>query len=693
MKSQLTLAATAIAAAGLATGAFAAAASRGEIMFQDDFSTMKVEMVSAGVIGAEAEYHYYPQTAPRGNWEASCFRSEASQRAWRVIREGGFGQKLMYQASTSSRSESAYTHPMLVAGDILWGDYTLSVSFAPESKENWSGAIVRYRNDRCLYFFGVKQDKACLFLLNHGTGFRKSSLTVLAEKPYVYKPGAELTAVVEVKGKHFRGELPGGLVLEADDGTFTHGRVGLLADVPTRFTKVVVTMTPDNKALVEKQIAQREQEEARLQAANPKMVVWKKISTSGFGTGRSVRFGDLDGDGKLDVLFVQVNNHGPKDRNSEVGCLTAMTFDGKMLWQSGEPDLWRDRLTCDVACQIHDIDHDGKNEVIYCRDFELVIADGATGKVKRKIKTPLSPPRQDPKGEPINKYERILGDSLYFLDLRGTGWPRDIILKDRYSHVYAYNDKLEPLWDVACNTGHYGYASDVDGDGKDEFAIGYSLIGHDGKVLWSLDDKIKDHADAVAILRFNPTDPEPRMFYAASDEGAFWTDLKGNILKHLYLGHVQSPSIANYRDDLMGLETVSVNFHANQGIIHFYDAKMNVYHDFEPMQHGSMMLPLNWTGKSEEYFVISANIDEGAYDGWGRQVLKFPADGHPDMCYDVLDLTGDCRDEIVVWDPEEMWVYTQADNPKAGRLYKPKRNPLYNRSNYQATVSLPGWSE
>jgi rhamnogalacturonan endolyase len=683
----------ALAAAIFSAASFVALGGSGEVVFHDDFSAMKVGMVSAGVIGAEAEYHYYPETAPHGNWEASCFRSEGSQRAWRVVRQDGFGPKLMYQASTSSRAESAYTHPILVAGDVLWGDYTLSLTFAPEKNDNWSGAVFRYRNDRCLYFFGVKEDKACLFLLDHGTGYRKSTLKILAEKPYAYKSGALLTAVVEVKGNHIRGELPNGLVLEADDSTFTHGRIGLLADVPTRYTQVTVTMSPESKALAEKQIAQRQQEEERLQATNPRMIPWKKISTSGFGTGRSVRFGDLDGDGKLDVLFVQVNNHGPKDRNSEVGCLTAMTFDGKKLWQTGDPDPWRDRLTCDVACQIHDIDHDGKCEVIYCRDFELVIADGATGQVKRKIKTPLSPPRQSPPGDPINKYDRILGDCVYFLDLRGTGWPSDIILKDRYSHVYAYNDKLEPLWDLACNTGHYGFAYDVDGDGKDEFAIGYNLIGHDGRVLWSLDKKIQDHADAVAIMKLNPTDAEPVLFCAASDEGAFWTDLKGNVLKHLYLGHVQSPSIANYRDDLPGLETVSVNFHANQGIINFYDSKMNVYHDFEPMQHGSMMLPLNWTGKSEEYFVISPNVDEGVYDGWGRRVLKFPADGHPEMCYDVLDITGDCRDEIVVWDPEEMWVYTQADSPKSGKLYKPKRNPLFNRSNYQATLSLPGWTE
>jgi hypothetical protein len=45
-----------------------------------------------------------------------------------------------------------------------------------------------------------------------------------------------------------------------------------------------------------------------------------------------------------------------------------------------------------------------------------------------------------------------------------------------------------------------------------------------------------------------------------------------------------------------------------------------------------------------------------------------------------------------VWDPWEIWIYTQSDNPKPGRLYKPRRNPLFNDSNYQTNVSLPGWS-
>ena len=64
-----------------------------------------------------------------------------------------------------------------------------------------------------------------------------------------------------------------------------------------------------------------------------------------------------------------------------------------------------------------------------------------------------------------------------------------------------------------------------------------------------------------------------------------------------------------------------------------------------------------------------------------------------DRCYYFFGLKGDCRNEVVVWDPFELWVYTQDDNPMRGRLYKPQRNPLYNYSNYQATVSVPGWTK
>ena len=43
-----------------------------------------------GVVGAHAEYHYLPETTPRGPWAVSTFRSDSeSQLAWRALRVDG----------------------------------------------------------------------------------------------------------------------------------------------------------------------------------------------------------------------------------------------------------------------------------------------------------------------------------------------------------------------------------------------------------------------------------------------------------------------------------------------------------------------------------------------------------------------------------------------------------------------------
>ena len=580
---------------------------------------------------------------------------------------------------------------MIIAGDEFWEDYKFAVRFVPESKKFQSGVVFRYQNDRCYYFFGVVGDKAVLKMVRHAVGFHKPYEKIFSEAECKWQPGDVLTVEVSVQADRISARLNGGLLLRAMDSEYQKGKIGFTANVPTKFFAVEVTTTQENKIRYKTARDKINELEKELQANNPRPVIWKKISTEGFGVGRNLRFGDLDNDGIIDVLIGQVLHHGPKDRNSELSCLTAMTFDGRQLWQIGQPDLWKNHLTNDVAFQIHDIDRDGKNEVVYCRNFEIIVADGATGKTKYKTQTPLTPGGK-PYRSVYNIFPRILGDCIYFCDLSGKGYDGDIIFKDRYRYLWAFSDKLELLWHAECNTGHYPFAYDVDGDGKDELMMGYTLFDDNGEKLWTLDDTITDHADGVAILKFRP-DSDLRLLCAASDEGIFFTDMKGNILKHLYLGHVQNPAVANFRDDLPGLETVTINFWRNQGIIHYFDSDGNLYYSFEPNQYGSMCLPINWTGRSEEFFVHNPNVDEGGmYDGWGRKAVEFPDDGHPDMCNAVLDITGDCRDEAVVWDPKEIWVYTQDDNPKKGKLYKPSRNALYNYSNYQATVSLPGWS-
>ncbi len=80
-------------------------------------------------------------------------------------------------------------------------------------------------------------------------------------------------------------------------------------------------------------------------------------------------------------------------------------------------------------------------------------------------------------------------------------------------------------------------------------------------------------------------------------------------------------------------------------------------------------------------------------DGHLRRVVMFPDDGHPDLAAYVINLTGDARDEIVLWDQDRVWIYTQ-DRPFVGKkIYAPLRSPDYNESNYRTTVSLPRWQE
>ena len=333
-----------------------------------------------------------------------------------------------------------------------------------------------------------------------------------------------------------------------------------------------------------------------------------------------------------------------------------------------------------------DIDGNGRNEVVYCKDMELVIADGATGKTLAKVPTPETPPNTK---KPYNQYPRILGDSLFFCDLRGQGRAGDIVLKDRYQSFWVYDENLKLQWHAQCNTGHYPFAKDIDNDGKDELAVGYTLFDNDGKVLWSLDADLQDHDDGVAVVALKPGKDASVLFVcAASDEGMFFPDISGGIVQHHHLGHVQNPT-SRHSAPIFRSAAATVNFWGNQGIVHFFDADGEVYLDFEPFNHGSLCSPVNWTATAE-YVALSAN-GHGTFDGCGRR-RQLPADGHPDMCVTVLDVTGDCRDEIIVWDPYELSVCEQ-DGPKSGRLYKPIRNTDFNLSNYQAIVSLPGWSE
>ena len=105
--------------------------------------------------------------------------------------------------------------------------------------------------------------------------------------------------------------------------------------------------------------------------------------------------------------------------------------------------------------------------------------------------------------------------------------------------------------------------------------------------------------------------------------------------------------------------------------------------------NGNLLTPVNWDGNGVEMILTNADAQKGGLlNGAGVRSVVFPEDGHPTLCCEAFDLCGDEREELVCWDYEKMYIYTQEDNPKP-QSYHPVKFPSYNASNYRGEYSYP----
>ncbi len=656
-------------------------------LFRDDFSAFPPGWLTRPIGQLNAaiqEYHYLPHRGvPLWPWANAICHLDA----WAVGDEEG----TPYLEQHTVNPQAELMSPLFITGDSEWGDYTVEVSVRPLSLDEMAGVVFRYHTNRHYYLFALTGGKTARLAvrLPLEKKFRVAEWRELGSRPFAYDTTRYHRLTIQNRGSTIRASIDGELVLTAEDGELVRGKVGVTANIPARFQDFRVGASEDVKEQIADRIAAREAELTRLRAENPQPKLWKRFSTPRFGAGRNARFGDLDGDGVPEMLIAQ-NIPRIGDNFVQISCLTAVTLDGKVLWQLGRPDPHNGLLTSDCPFQIHDLDGDGRNEVVMIKDFRLQVRDGATGRLRQS--TPMPPALPDNRLKP---YTLTNGDSIAFVDLSGRGKRQEFLVKDRYSNFWVYNNRLEKLWKGQGQTGHYPYPVDLDGDGRDEVAIGYALWDHAGHRLWSRDDELRDHADGLAVGNFT-ADPkaEPRAYAWGSDEGFLVLDRRGTILKHVRIGHAQSASVGDFCPDRPGLELMGINYWKNPGIITLFDTEGRILAQEEPIHSGSPMLPVNWRGDGQEFVLLSGNIREGGMiDGRLRRAVMFPDDGHPDLAANVLDLTGDARDEIILWDQERVWIYTQ-DRPFTGkRLYAPIRNPDCNESNYRTVVSRPRWIE
>ncbi len=251
-------------------------------------------------------------------------------------------------------------------------------------------------------------------------------------------------------------------------------------------------------------------------------------------TVQKIGLGDLDGDGRTDfVLKTPKNNIDPYEkywsRSPDTYKLEAYRHDGKRLWQVDlgwaiERGIWYSPYL------VYDFDGDGRAEVAVKtgegdpRDPDgrvqtgpeyLTILDGRTGK-------PITRVDWIPR-EPFGTYNFASRNQLGVAYLDGKT-PCLLVERGTYTAIILvayefHGGKLRELWrwdnrnesrNFRGQGAHWMHAADVDGDGRDEVAIGSVVIDDDGTTLWCTG---LGHPDHFYLGKIDPARPGLQIYY------------------------------------------------------------------------------------------------------------------------------------------------------------------------------------
>lgn len=665
------------------------------ILFQDDFRGFGIgEFPFDRDHSATGEYHYVVEAGNHGAWKDQVcnYNYNGKGPSWIITEDQGS----YYMESCRIEKNSPHRmFPTLQTGRVEWENYDVSVKMRRLSTKGMAGVAFCMNDSIDTLVFALEDKNWARLSYRH-----KEEVLVLRETEYLSDCDEIHELKVSVDGEQVRCYIDDRLVIEAGECCREllnrGGKIALTADCPTQFTDVLVCVEEATARRIQEKVSAKEIKEQEQQRTYPGMKVWKKLDLKDFGTSRQIRFGHLTGTDEWYLVIPQAQKRVAGDAYAHISCITAMNLEGEILWQKGVPSVNSrvlGKISADLPIQVYDIDGDGIDEVIIGYNFEIQILDGRTGEVKKSAKTPYSDEDDaDVIDVPYHIYafDRINPDGIRIANFRGLDRPADILIKDRYCRVYALDSDLNLMWKYHSpkNTGHFPLAVDVNGDGHDELLCGYTLLDCKGQPVWTYSIE-KDHTDEIVAGKFMAGSDKGYFACVSGTQGFFIGDFQGNILVRDMIGHAQRVSVANYCPEREGFEIVVSNFWGHQGVIYFYDCFGNQLWEMENEMNGNLLAPVNWLGNGQDFILTNAEPKKGGLlNGNGERVVAFPDDGHPMMCCEAIDLCGDDRDELVVWDYENLWIYTQDDGEKE-TTYHPVKYPWYNASNYRGEYSFP----
>lgn len=446
------------------------------------------------------------------------------------------------------------------------------------------------------------------------------------------------------------------------------GSQAIAADIPTR------NLAEESPARFDVRV--NELSEAGVPFIQP----WKIITIDPAYCGGWLVVGDLTGDGKAEL--VSAKNGVPGNDIHYTSSVVAQSLDGSLLWHWGNPEA-RNAIHHDVACQIHDLDGNGRNEVVLAADRRVVVLDGATGKELRQFEIP-----------------KDASDCITFCDLSGVGRASDMIVKTRYSQLWAYNVNGKLLWTVTkpggYRTSHQPFPIDLDGDGRDEVIAGYAALNHDGFLRWKLPEDVcrsGGHADSIRLFQ-NGKRPEDKRLLLTHCGGnrMDMLDGNGNVLWSVTGLHFESVFFGDLDKDTPGRELVVDIAHRPWGanpllILDQQGQLLGRYVTMRSRQHRLV----DWFGSGED--LIFCGQTRALLDATGRKRARFetpmpdgvhtPDDTDPlRYMIHLADVTGNGRPDLVVSTVPgtAVWIYKNENGAKClspERLTMPLNATLY----------------